>query len=389
MLSDSWGCKQRRATQEHRAKSTDDAIGLIETATSFRRTQPTQKNAVSSRSHAICRVRVERNTANTDADRLLYLVDLAGSEAARDVATQTAERMKEAREINASLSVLKDCIRNKAESDALDNVALTASKSDKMKMKKPHVPFRQSALTRVLKHVFDPAGARNCKTVVIACVNPSIADVGASRNTLRYAEMLRVLVPKAKDAGYKSDSGTPPILSAVLAPVETGTQLLRLPASDFEARCLITRGSTIEQAKSLHLRLWELHIDSQRNSRQDDGSCVEPRISAGAGESKVTQRLSSRELDSKVSMLPFKERIRPGMVVSWTPQHDFPMGTPGKMNLAMSGMKCYLCALILPSTTVESYVVSIWQQVVIEVGAMNAEVWLEYNPATRLYYTAI
>ena len=94
------------------------------------------------------------------------------------------------------------------------------------------------------------------------------------------------------------------------------------------------------------------------------------------------------------------------------------MGTPGKMNLAVvlrpaeaarhaaqdvpgsladlaggppdeSGTKCYLCALILPSTTGESYVASIWHQVVIEVGAMNAEVWLEFNPATRLYYTAI
>jgi kinesin family protein 2/24 len=204
-LEDSFGVTQLAGAVEHRAKLTDDALGLIETATSFRRTQPTQKNAVSSRSHAICRVRIERNTANTDADGLLYLADLAGSEAARDVATTSAEGMKEAREINASLSVLKDCIRNKAESDALDNVALIASKSEKMKMKKPHVPFRQSALTKVLKHVFDPAGARNCKTVVIACVNPSIADVGASRNTLRYAEMLRVLMPKVKDAGYKSD----------------------------------------------------------------------------------------------------------------------------------------------------------------------------------------
>lgn len=205
ILEDSFGVTQLAGAQEHEAKSTNDVLGLIETATSFRRTQSTQKNDVSSRSHAICRIRIERTTDNADEDGLLYLIDLAGSEAARDVATHGAERMRETREINASLSVLKDCIRGKVEADALAAVALTASKSEKMKMKKPHVPFRQSALTKVLKHVFDPTGTRACKTVVIACVNPSIVDVGASRNTLRYAEMLRVLVPKTKPVAYKAD----------------------------------------------------------------------------------------------------------------------------------------------------------------------------------------
>lgn len=205
ILEDSFGVTQMAGSQEHEAKSTNDVLGLIETATSFRRTQSTQKNDTSSRSHAICRVRIERTTGNTDEDGLFYLIDLAGSEAARDVATHGAERMKETREINTSLSVLKDCIRGKVEADALAAVALTASKSEKMKMKKPHVPFRQSALTKALKHVFDPAGTRSCKTVVIACVNPSIVDVGASRNTLRYAEMLRVLVPKTKPVAYNAD----------------------------------------------------------------------------------------------------------------------------------------------------------------------------------------
>lgn len=101
--------------------------------------------------------------------------------------------MRETREINVSLSVLKDCIRGKAEADALLGVSAPAKK-------KPHVPFRQSTLTKVLKHVFDPAGMASCKTVVVACVNPCLLDIGASRNTLRYAEMLRVFVPKTNAA---------------------------------------------------------------------------------------------------------------------------------------------------------------------------------------------
>ena len=128
---------------------------------------------------------------------MLYLIDLAGSEAARDSAAHGAQRMKETREINASLSVLKDCIRGKAEADAM---AASSSK------RKPHVPFRQSSLTKVLKHVFDPAAMRTCKTVVVGCVNPCLADVGPSKNTLRYAETLRVLVHKAKAAKYDPKS---------------------------------------------------------------------------------------------------------------------------------------------------------------------------------------
>lgn len=172
-------------------------LNLIETATTFRRTESTLKNDSSSRSHAICRIRIQNPATPAAEDGVLYLIDLAGSEAARDTATHGAQRMKETREINTSLSVLKDCIRGKAEADAL---AATGSK------RKPHVPFRQSALTKVLKHVFDPAAMRTCKTVVVGCINPCILDASPSKNTLRYAETLRVLVPKAKAARYDAKS---------------------------------------------------------------------------------------------------------------------------------------------------------------------------------------
>lgn len=143
----------------------------------YRLTEATFSNDTSSRSHSICRIRIKDLSTST-TDGLLYLVDLAGSEAARDIATHGADRMRETREINMSLSVLKDCIRGKAEMEAQE--------------KKVYIPIRQSALTRILKHVFDPRSGRESKTVVIACVNPSLADVNPTKNTLRYAEMLRV-----------------------------------------------------------------------------------------------------------------------------------------------------------------------------------------------------
>jgi len=184
LLEDSYGVTQMVGANEHQVHNKQEMSDLIEQAASFRRTAPTFKNDASSRSHAICRIRIKDPATNSDG--LLYLIDLAGSEGARDVAAHSANRMRETREINISLSVLKDCIRGKAQADSSS------------RRKPPHIPFRQSALTKVLKHVFDPASSRACKTVVIACVNPSLADVGPSKNTLRFAEMLRVLVPATK-----------------------------------------------------------------------------------------------------------------------------------------------------------------------------------------------
>ncbi len=195
ILEDSLGITQMAGAQELKVSDKDTLLGLIEAAAALRRTAPTLKNDTSSRSHAICRLRFENPEIPAADDGLLYLIDLAGSEAARDKTAHDASRMKEAREINTSLSVLKDCIRGRALADA-DTFAGKPTK------KPAYVPFRQSTLTKTLKHVFDPTSARSCKTVVVACVNPCLADIGASRNTLRYAEMLRAVIPKPKAAEY-------------------------------------------------------------------------------------------------------------------------------------------------------------------------------------------
>lgn len=183
ILEDSSGAAQLRGSIERRIDGKDQLLHFFENAASARLTASTTKNDASSRSHAICRIRIT-NTL-TSLDGFLYLVDLAGSEAARDVASHGADRMRETREINMSLSVLKDCIRGKAVLDLL-----TSSSEPGARQRNPYIPIRRSALTRVLKHVFDPTESRSCKTVVIACLNPSLADVGPSKNTLRYAELL-------------------------------------------------------------------------------------------------------------------------------------------------------------------------------------------------------
>ncbi|KAL4877575.1 P-loop containing nucleoside triphosphate hydrolase protein [Aspergillus karnatakaensis] len=383
-------------------------VGAIETASSFRQTAPTTKNDGSSRSHAICRLRIEDATSSRikapRPDGILYMIDLAGSEAARDIASHSADRMKETREINVSLSTLKDCIRAVASMDIPSSSTTSSSTGGKKgSAKKPYIPFRQSALTKVLKHLFDPDSTQSCKTVILACINPSFLDVGASKNTLRYAEMLRVALPKNTKKGVEIDMAVPAtwgnkdvrnwikwqsgrlaISAYDLAPTETGLQLLRLPAEEFVQRCLETPGVTEEQARAFHSKLWELHVKSQRD--RPTGSQVQG----------STDKITSRDPDIKRVELPFQDRIRPGMVVRWTPPVDFAERSLDH-NLILvlapdagsAGEKKYLCALVLPGTLGGAYEVHLWRQVVVSVGDMEAEVLLEYDSATRYYHVVV
>ncbi|GKT56244.1 diatom spindle kinesin 1 [Colletotrichum tofieldiae] len=428
ILEDSFGVTQLAGAMEFEVTEAAALLDLIERAASFRRTASTQKNDASSRSHAICRIRIENPAMPTADDGLLYLVDLAGSEAARDVTNHTTDRMKEAREINTSLSVLKDCIRGRATVDA---ASLTG------KPKKPtHIPFRQSSLTKILKHVFDPAGRRSCKTVVVACVNPSLPDTGAGKNTLKYAEMLRVLLPKAKAQAYNPEvpstwsneqlknwinvnSGSPAISGDTLAPFETGALLLRLPTPEFLTRCLKTPGVTADQARAFQAKFWRLHVDSQKSgsktleTKTDD----EPSQEGSGRKTAMNQEMlsSSVDPDPQAAKIPFKDRIRPGMVVRWTPPSTFPLGLPGlNMVVVLSPQSAvgpnvrevsgdlvndaskptgesnkYLCAMVLPGFMADSYELSMWRHVVVDIDQMEAEVLLEYDAATRYYYMTV
>jgi kinesin family member 2/24 len=196
VMEDAFGESQLVGAVEEKPTTAEELISHIERSMSFRKSAPTSKNDSSSRSHAICRIRIVNKDVVDAPDGLLFLVDLAGSEVDRDIKEHNKDRMKETRDINVSLSTLKDCIRGRAMWNMTDGVA-----TNKRAMN-VHVPFRSSVLTKVLKHVFDLKGDRYCKTAVLACVKPNAADAGPSKNTLRYAELLRVAVPKTKPAPY-------------------------------------------------------------------------------------------------------------------------------------------------------------------------------------------
>jgi len=132
-------------------------------------------NEVSSRSHSIFSIIIERNDQDGYKFAKFHLVDLAGSERAKRTGA-VGERFKESININSGLL-------------ALGNVIYALSDASKRAV---HVPYRDSKLTRILK---DSLGG-NSKTVMIACVSSADTDFEETGNTLKYACRAREITNK-------------------------------------------------------------------------------------------------------------------------------------------------------------------------------------------------
>lgn len=153
---------------EHRVDDTAHLMQVIAYGNTIRAAGSTSMNADSSRSHAILHLTV------VDGRECFFgrftFIDLAGSERGAD--TNTCDRITryEGSQINKSLLALKECIR------ALDQ-------------NHPHIPFRGSKLTAVLRDCF----TGNSRTVMIGNVSPASGSCEHTLNTLRYADRVKEL----------------------------------------------------------------------------------------------------------------------------------------------------------------------------------------------------
>lgn len=93
----------------------------------------------------------------------LHLIDLAGSESA----ASSVERRKEGAFINKSLLSLSNVISKLARGD-------------------PHVPYRDSKLTRLLQNSL----GGNAKVVVLCAISVAADSAAETLSTLRYVAML-------------------------------------------------------------------------------------------------------------------------------------------------------------------------------------------------------
>ncbi|KAJ3282762.1 hypothetical protein HDU79_009679 [Rhizoclosmatium sp. JEL0117] len=274
ILEDVFGKVQVKGVLEVHVRTAEEVLAVIERGAAHRRTEGTSKNATSSRSHAICRIRVKNLSRPEAEDGVLHLLDLAGSESSADTRWHNKERVLESVGINKSLATLKECIQKRA---AVDDVGTSGVRQH------IHVPYRSSKLTMLLKDAFEVASGRACRTVVIAMVNPSILDTPQSLSTLRYVAPLKMMKQGSK---HMTDPNDPrewtntelcarvsalyrSIDTNILCPYESGKQILRLSEAEFIERCTHSPGLTVKAAKDFYDKIWGLVIDarSKRNKR--------------------------------------------------------------------------------------------------------------------------
>jgi len=146
-------------------KNTKEAMDEIGNGYGNRTTRGTTSNDLSSRSHSVLTLHIKSVNLRTKKvyKGQLHFVDLAGSERVKK-SEVTGQAFEEATSINKSLSALGDVISS-------------------LSSKKDHVPFRNSALTTLLKSSL----GGNSKTVMISNISPAGSNLSETTASLRFA----------------------------------------------------------------------------------------------------------------------------------------------------------------------------------------------------------
>jgi len=160
--------------ERHLVTSVADVQVLLDRGAKHRSVGAHDLNDQSSRSHQIVTLHICGKTPTSTLNSKLHLVDLAGSE--RLAKTDAAgERLKEAQNINKSLSALGDVI-----------AALSAASNSRGSTAR-HVPFRNSKLTFFLQDSL----SGNSKALMFVNVSPTPSDVPETLCSLKFAARCR------------------------------------------------------------------------------------------------------------------------------------------------------------------------------------------------------
>ncbi|THG12138.1 kinesin-like protein KIN-8B isoform X1 [Camellia sinensis] len=155
-----------------KVQSADRILELLNLGNSRRKTESTEANETSSRSHAVLEITVTRKQRSKYRSQVikgkLALVDLAGSERASET-NSGGQKLRDGSNINRSLLALANCIN-------------ALGKQQKKGL--AYVPYRNSKLTRILKDGL----SGNSQTVMVATISPADNQYHHTVNTLKYAD---------------------------------------------------------------------------------------------------------------------------------------------------------------------------------------------------------
>ncbi|XP_062380289.1 kinesin-like protein KIF11 [Sardina pilchardus] len=170
-------CVIVKGLEEITVHNKNEVYQILERGTAKRKTACTLMNAYSSRSHSVFTITIHMKEVTLEGEELvkigkLNLVDLAGSEnVGRSGAVD--KRAREAGNINQSLLTLGRVITALVE-------------------RAPHVPYRESKLTRILQ---DSLGGHT-RTSIIATVSPASINLEETLSTLDYANRAKSIMNK-------------------------------------------------------------------------------------------------------------------------------------------------------------------------------------------------
>lgn len=253
------------------ATSAPMLMSLINIGYKRRATDSTDVNNTSSRSHAVCQLRLP-------SGGVLTLVDCAGSERKEDTMYHNKERRKEAAEINASLHALKECIR-----------CIVLKRQSQRHV---HVPFRNSNLTKVLQESFTRDDAL---VGVIATLSPTPTDTEHSMSTLKTACVLGGRESQITE--FTEEVGR-----------ATKTEVLRVHPSKWSGGQLLLWLQTADKGRLVSFALdhsWITCMDGKQVFR-----LTEPKLITLCGDKQQGRRMyKALRAEAKVVELQKKQRV--------------------------------------------------------------------------------
>lgn len=308
---------------EVEVRNPEELVSLIADGDRLRRTEGTEHNASSSRSHAIVQITLTRGTGSVAT---LYLCDLAGSERA----VAASERRKEGSFINKSLLTLGTVIARLAassqSSSILSSASLSSSNLQSSTTTAAHIPYRDSKLTRILQPALS---GRSVVSVLCTVDFENTASVTETINTLRFASRARNLPVAAKRSVIDSgnhDSGGQTGLGSSLSGGSGGAlreeldkatltiQRLRDEVQALRIENGAMRRARSDRASSYTMQLQAENIELRERIEQMAGAWDEERLD-GVLELDASDKESGNEEDNNgdggegVSMLDSKAYI--------------------------------------------------------------------------------